>query len=186
MTIWYILINCPLPSFIIHGMRRIRASLYRNMKPSCIVRSFNASFIPSIPLISQVNVATKASLWSSSQTLWIPEAHLCNKLLLTHPLCHTTKFSSSSGTELHRNGHWVNPLRLLLSLQPLREIKPTWVCFLSVRLPIWLSHDRNVCRISLCCGLFNAVPSVHIHFVVLAFGLSEPHVGSSQINQMRY
>lgn len=74
-----------------------------------------------------VSIATHSSSW---------------ELLPTYPFCHTTNLSSSpwpiAGSELRWNGHWVDPLGLLLSLQPLREIKPTWVCFLSVRLSIGL------------------------------------------------
>ena len=72
-----------------------------------------------------VSIATHSSSWA---------------LLPTHPFCcHTASLSSPPTPpanhppplRLRWNGHRVDPLGLLL-LQPLREIKPTWVCFLSV------------------------------------------------------
>lgn len=116
-------------------------------------------------ILQPVSIETHSSSWA---------------LLPTYPLCHLTSLSSHpwpiGASELRWNGHRVDPLGLLLSLQPLREIKPTWVCFLSVCPPIWLSapplsvcfffHDRNVCWITcctsssrLCCGIWcNALP----------------------------
>lgn len=95
--------------------------------------------------LKPVSIATHLSSWA---------------LLPSYPLCHTASLSSSpcpiTVSELRRYGHGVDPLWLLLSLQSLREIKPAWVCFLSVvSLSIWLStsllylsnrhsHDRNL------------------------------------------
>lgn len=68
-------------------MRIFSARLYRGTKPylnSLLVRLrvlipgccfFSLLLSP----VSQVNVATTAALWSSSQTLWNPEIRLRNK-----------------------------------------------------------------------------------------------------------
>lgn len=111
--------------------------------------SFDAFLIPSVLL-------SPRSMWPLKQLSGVAvsrrgflqpvsiETHSSSWTLLpTYPLCHLTSLSSHpwpiSASELRWNGHWVDPLGLLLSLQPLREIKPTWVCFLSVCPPIWLS-----------------------------------------------
>ena len=125
-----------------------------------------------------VSIATHSSSWV---------------LLPTYPLHHTTNLSSSPwpiASPAHCwNGHWVNPLGLLLSLQPLGEIKPTWVCFLSARLPIGLSapplclslppHDRAFCYIprSIFYIVCHEMTAVLIVFVVFLFSLCGSRVG---------
>ncbi len=136
-----------------------------------------------------VSIATHFSSWA---------------VLPTYPFWHTTKLSSShwpiSGFELRRNGHWVDPLGLLLSLQPLWEIEPTWVCFLSVALPsdcllhccvclsppsrdiqVHMLHfsQATAFAVSLSCNTFSAL---WVCCVCLTF---EPHVGCCQINEMK-
>lgn len=137
--------------------------------------------------LKPVSIATHLSSWA---------------LLPSYPLCHTASLSSSpcpiTVSELRRYGHGVDPLWLLLSLQSVREIKPAWVCFLSVvSLSIWLSasllylsnrhsHDRNLFLPDhmlyptpwLFCVFLFFLLAFSEHFVALfVFRLSGPHVG---------
>lgn len=70
-----------------------------------------------------VSIATHSSSWA---------------LLPAYPFCHATSHSSSfcqiTSSKPCWNGHWVDPFWLLLSLQSLWKVKPTWVSLLSADL----------------------------------------------------
>ena len=108
--------------------------------------------------------------------------HSSSRVLLpTSPVCHTTKPSPHplwpiAASELRWNGHRVDPLGLLLSLQPLREIKPTWVCVLSVcpfpsdclrriclSLP-WHGFDTRCISHSTFCFSISRIPECTLSF----------------------
>lgn len=80
-----------------------------------------------------ISIATHSSSWASLPT----SPSLPRDKSSAHPTPPTPISIQSPPLTCVWDGHRVDPLGLLLSLQPLREIKPTWVCFLPVCLSIW-------------------------------------------------